>query len=168
MSDDRDKLITDNIGRAHFIAKKYGCANGIPTGLNISDLVGVGTIGLISAVDKYDPESEVPFGTYANKIIRWHIMNFCAYHYRHNGGSKISDTDVYEYSISDYRLGENDVCEYDYMDTLNCLSERSRQIMKMRFIYGMTGEKIAQEFNITRQRVFQIIESSLETLRAKL
>ncbi len=69
----RDKLITENATLVKIIAHQL--AIHLPPHIEINDLVSSGTIGLIEAVDKFDPSRGVKFKTYATIRIRGAIMD---------------------------------------------------------------------------------------------
>jgi RNA polymerase sigma factor for flagellar operon FliA len=70
---DRDRMITANIGLVHHIARKVG--SGGSAALDRGDLVSGGMIGLIQAVDSYDPGANVTFSTYAAPRIRGAMLD---------------------------------------------------------------------------------------------
>ena len=72
----RDKLINENINLVHFIAKKF--AN---RGESLEDLVSVGTIGLLNAIDRFDPSRGIRFATFATPTIMGEIKR----HFRDKG-----------------------------------------------------------------------------------
>ena len=72
----RSKLIDANINLVHFIAKKF--AN---RGESVDDLVSVGTIGLLNAIDRFDPSRGIRFATFATPTIMGEIKR----HFRDKG-----------------------------------------------------------------------------------
>lgn len=67
----RDKLVQDNMKLVYSIAKRYlGC------GCEMEDLVQIGSIGLIKAIDKFDTSFNVMFSTYAVPVIAGEIKRF--------------------------------------------------------------------------------------------
>ena len=68
----RDKMIYNNIGLVHFIYNKYfrrSCEPKI-----MEDLIQVGYLGLITAVDKFDDSLNVKFSTFAANVIKQHMI----------------------------------------------------------------------------------------------
>ena len=67
----RKKLIEHNLRLVVYIAKKFES-----TGIGIEDLVSIGTIGLIKAVNTFNPEKNIKFATYASRCIENEILMF--------------------------------------------------------------------------------------------
>lgn len=60
----KQELITHNLRLVVYIAKKFES-----TGINIEDLISIGTIGLIKAVNTFSPEKKIKLATYASRCI---------------------------------------------------------------------------------------------------
>ena len=65
----REKLITHNLRLVVYIAKKFE-----NSGVNIEDLISIGTIGLIKAVNTFSPEKNIKLATYASRCIENEIL----------------------------------------------------------------------------------------------
>ncbi|AMA72581.1 MULTISPECIES: RNA polymerase sporulation sigma factor SigE [Aneurinibacillus] len=144
----RSILIERNLRLVVYIARKFE-----NTGINIEDLVSIGTIGLIKAVNTFDPEKKIKLATYASRCIENEILMFL----RRNSKvkSEVSfdeplniDWDGNELLLSDVLGTENDIIYRDLEEqvdknllykALDKLSERERIIMEMRF--GLNGEE---------------------------
>ncbi len=70
---DRDKLVEENVNLVKIIANQI--AMHLPPHIDVEDLIGAGIIGLIEAVDNFDPQRGVKFSTYATIRIRGAIMD---------------------------------------------------------------------------------------------
>lgn len=146
-------LIERNLRLVVYIARKFE-----NTGVNIEDLVSIGTIGLIKAVNTFDPSKKIKLATYASRCIENEILMFL----RRNNKlrSEVSfdeplnvDWDGNELLLSDvlgteadtiYRNLEEEVDRALLYDALDKLSERERKIMELRF--GLrTGEEMTQK-----------------------
>ncbi len=144
----RDKLVEHNLRLVVYIAKKFE-----NSGVNIEDLISIGTIGLIKAVNTFKPDKNIKLATYASRCIENEILM----HLRKVNQQRLDisldeplnvDWDGNELLLSDV-LGSdgleiNDNIEQeDERKVLNyCmqgLSGRERLIMNMRF--GMDGKK---------------------------
>lgn len=144
----RDKLVEHNLRLVVYIAKKFE-----NSGVNIEDLISIGTIGLIKAVNTFRPDKNIKLATYASRCIENEILM----HLRKVNQQRLDisldeplnvDWDGNELLLSDV-LGSdgleiNDNIEQeDERRLLNyCmkgLSGRERLIMNMRF--GMDGKK---------------------------
>lgn len=178
----RQKLILHNLRLVSHIVRKYYSASP-----DSDDLVSIGVIGLVKAVDTFKIESGTKFATYAARCIQNEIlMNFRAQKKR-NGEISINETiDVdrdgnpltYMDIISTSEdLGE----ELDRKTQIeralklikNTLDERERQIIVMRYgLFGLkrsyTQKDIADRLNISRSYVSRIEKSALDKLRSAL
>src|SRR5690625_2494841 len=67
----RSKLIEHNLRLVVYIARKFE-----NTGINIEDLISIGTIGLIKAVNTFDPEKKIKLATYASRCIENEILMY--------------------------------------------------------------------------------------------
>ncbi len=144
----RDKLIEHNLRLVVYIAKKFESS-----GVNIEDLVSIGTIGLIKAVNTFNPEKNIKLATYASRCIENEILM----HLRKVNQQRMDisldeplnvDWDGNELLLSDVMgsdgLEINDNLENEDEKRLlySCmqdLSKREQLIMNMRF--GMDGKK---------------------------
>lgn len=69
----RDKLLEENLYLVKIIA--YQVAVNLPPHIDVNDLIGAGTIGLIESIDRFDPGKGVQFNTYASIRVRGAIMD---------------------------------------------------------------------------------------------
>ena len=74
--DERERLILEQIPQVHFIAARMH--ERLPKHVAIDDLISAGMLGLIAAVDNYDPARNVKLCTYAEHKIRGYILNSMA------------------------------------------------------------------------------------------
>jgi RNA polymerase sporulation-specific sigma factor len=144
----RSVLIERNLRLVVYIARKFE-----NTGINIEDLISIGTIGLIKAVNTFNPEKKIKLATYASRCIENEILMYL----RRNNKlkSEISfdeplniDWDGNELLLSDV-LGTDDdiitknletkVDKHLLQDALSQLNAREKQIMELRF--GLIGEE---------------------------
>ena len=142
----KDKLIIHNLRLVVYIARKFDTA---PTG--IEDLISIGTIGLIKAVNTFCPERNIKLATYASRCIENEIlMHLRKIASRRNEISidepLNTDWDGNELLLSDVLGSEPDEVgkeiemedERHQLNGFVCsLPPRERQIMEMRF--GMNG-----------------------------
>lgn len=144
----RDKLVEHNLRLVVYISKKFE-----NSGVNIEDLISIGTIGLIKAVNTFRPDKNIKLATYASRCIENEILM----HLRKVNQQRLDisldeplnvDWDGNELLLSDVLgtdgLEINDNIEQeDERKVLNfcmqSLSGRERLIMNMRF--GMDGKK---------------------------
>ena len=79
--DARDKLVTDNMGLVVSVARRY-----VGRGQELEDLIQIGLIGLVKAIDRFDMDYEVKLSTYAVPLIQGEIRRFL----RDDGMIKVS------------------------------------------------------------------------------
>ena len=175
--DRNDKLIVHNLRLVVYIAKKFD------TGSNIEDLISIGTIGLIKAVNTFCPDRNIKLATYASRCIENEILMFFRNQKKTAQDVFISDPidtdkDGNTLTLIDVIADKSDIA--DEIDTKIkveklrvilpvCLTERERLIIEMR--YGLCGREeltqreIAKKLNISRSYVSRIEKSALEKLR---
>lgn len=144
----RSVLIERNLRLVVYIARKFE-----NTGINIEDLISIGTIGLIKAVNTFNPEKKIKLATYASRCIENEILMYLR---RNNKTrSEVSfdeplniDWDGNELLLSDVLGTEEDIITRGIEErvdrrllvkALHTLSEREKQIMELRF--GLAGEE---------------------------
>lgn len=144
----RAVLIERNLRLVVYIARKFE-----NTGINIEDLISIGTIGLIKAVNTFNPEKQIKLATYASRCIENEILMYL----RRNNKlkSEISfdeplniDWDGNELLLSDVLGTDEDIITKDLeisvdksllKDALSQLNDREKQIMELRF--GLIGKE---------------------------
>ena len=176
--DARQKLILHNLRLVSHIVRKY-----YATARNQEDLVSIGTLGLVKAVDTFKIDNGARFATYAAKCIQNEILM----HFRSQkklsaeismnetidvdrDGNPLTYTDVIS---SDENLAEEVMrkVEADRAMTLvrTCLDERERQVVTLRFgLFGaptLTQREIASRLGISRSYVSRIEKGALDKLR---
>lgn len=150
----RTILIERNLRLVVYIARKFE-----NTGIGVEDLISIGTIGLIKAVNTFDPSKKIKLATYASRCIENEILMYLR---RNNKAkSEISfdeplniDWDGNELLLSDilgtdndiiYKLLEEEV-DRELLDiVLKKLSNREKKIMELRFGLKNGEEKTQKE-----------------------
>lgn len=143
----REELIVHNLRLVVYIAKKFETS-----GVFVEDLISIGTIGLIKAVNTFRPEKNIKLATYASRCIENEILMFLRKTSTHKADVSIDeplnvDWDGNELLLSDILGSEPDSIhenlEYDdeknlLLKCVRTLPARERMIMNMRF--GLDGE----------------------------
>lgn len=141
-------LIERNLRLVVYIARKFE-----NTGINIEDLISIGTIGLIKAVNTFNPEKKIKLATYASRCIENEILMYLR---RNNKTrSEVSfdeplniDWDGNELLLSDVLGTEEDIITRGIEEkvdrrllvkALHTLNDREKQIMELRF--GLAGDE---------------------------
>ena len=150
----RDILIERNLRLVVYIARKFE-----NTGINIEDLISIGTIGLIKAINTFDPEKNIKLATYASRCIENEILMFL----RRNNKTKAEvsideplnvDWEGNELLLSDilgtepdiiYKNIEDDV-DRNLLDlAMEKLTKREQKIVHLRFGINGNGEEKTQK-----------------------
>ncbi|MCL1820376.1 MAG: RNA polymerase sporulation sigma factor SigE [Oscillospiraceae bacterium] len=147
-------LIERNLRLVVYIARRFE-----NTGIYIEDLISIGTIGLIKAINTYDPCKNIKLATYASRCIENEILMYL----RKNSGQRIeisideplnTDYDGNELLLSDIlgtdpdsvmRPIEEDVEKQLLTAAIGRLSSREQDIIKLRFGIGGSDEKTQKE-----------------------
>ena len=176
--DSRQKLILHNLRLVAHIVKKYYSSS-----KNQEDLVSIGTVGLIKAVDSFDHQNGAKFATYAGKCIQNEIlMNFRS---EKKNSNQVSINETIDIDRDGNPLTYIDVicCDEDMTEIVDRkimseralyhikhnLTERERQIILLRF--GLCGEEeltqreISEKLHISRSYVSRIEKSAIQKLR---
>lgn len=150
----RASLIEHNLRLVVYIARRFE-----NTGVYIEDLVSIGTIGLIKAVNTFDVTKKIKLATYASRCIENEILMFL----RRNGKTKgeVSfdeplnvDWDGNELLLSDIMGTEPDLCSREIEDevdrsllrmALKRLPERDRMIIELRYGLRNDGDEMTQK-----------------------
>lgn len=176
----RSKLIEHNLRLVAHIAKKYGSS-----GYEQDDLISVGSIGLIKAIDSYNPESGTVFATYAGKCLQNEILMYF----------RAQKKTANETLLSDAVDTDKDGNPLTYMDIISCednildqielkinskkvikavnelLDDREREIIILRYGLGgtkpITQREIANKLHISRSYVSRLEKSAIEKLRTR-
>jgi RNA polymerase sporulation-specific sigma factor len=171
-------LIERNLRLVVYIARKFE-----NTGINIEDLISIGTIGLIKAVNTFNPEKKIKLATYASRCIENEILMYLR---RNNKTrSEVSfdeplniDWDGNELLLSDVLGTENDIITRDLeanvdkkllLSALQKLSQREKQIMELRF--GLAGgeektqKDVAEILGISQSYISRLEKRIIKRLR---
>ncbi len=177
----KGKLVEHNLRLVVYIAKRFES-----TGINMEDLISIGTIGLIKGVNTFRKSKSIKLATYASRCIENEILMFL----RKNSNSKNElsieeplnvDWDGNELLLSDI-LGteadvvnkniENEVEKSLLFEAMSKLNEREQKIIKMRFglINGKekTQKEVADELNISQSYISRLEKKILERLKYEI
>ena len=177
----RDDLITHNLRLVVYLAKKYE-SSGVPA----EDMISIGTIGLIKAVNTFTPERSIKLATYASRCIENEILMYL----RKIGSQRTevsfdeplnTDWDGNELLLSDI-LGtdEDEVCrplEDDaertmLLHAIETLCERDRRIILLRFGIGgareATQKEVADLLGISQSYISRLEKRIIRRLRREL
>jgi len=177
--DARNILIERNMRLVAHVAKKYA-----GEGREMDDLISIGTIGLIKAVNTFDPEKNSKLATYAAKCIDNEILMSIRLEKKYSKdvslydpigtdkeGNSINLVDVVEAEEEDVveRLQTLRDIQRMYEVYESCLSEKEKLVVRLR--YGMFGcqectqKEIAKRLGISRSYVSRIEKAALLRMR---
>ena len=171
-------LIEHNLRLVVYLAKKFES-----TGINVEDLISIGTIGLIKAVNTFKAEKNIKLATYASKCIENEILM----HLRRVGKTKTEisldeplniDWDGNELLLSDilgteedivFRDMENEVDLCLLNDSIQKLNKREYMIMKLRFglnnTKSYTQKEVADMLGISQSYISRLEKKILNRLK---
>ncbi|MGI6584624.1 MAG: RNA polymerase sporulation sigma factor SigE [Lutisporaceae bacterium] len=174
-------LIERNLRLVVYIARKFE-----NTGVGVEDLVSIGTIGLIKAVNTFDPDKRIKLATYASRCIENEILMYL----RRNNRTKTEisfdeplniDWDGNELLLSDILGTDNDII-YRYLEdeidkqlleiALRKLSEREKRIMELRFGLNdgveKTQKEVADMLGISQSYISRLEKRIIKRLKKEI
>ncbi len=177
----REELITHNLRLVVYIARKFDVA-----GAGIEDLISIGTIGLIKAVNTYSPEKNIKLATYASRCIENEILMFIRKNSQLKGELSLdeplnTDWDGNELLLSDVLGSDPDMVGMNVERDDECrmlrivldkLPKRDREIMYMRF--GLDGQRehtqkqVADSMNISQSYISRLEKKIISMLKKEL
>ena len=179
----KSMLIEHNLRLVVYIAKKFD-----NTGVGVEDLISIGTIGLIKAINTFNPTKKIKLATYASRCIENEILMYL----RRNSKTKLEvsideplnvDWDGNELLLSDilgtdedtiYKDLENEAERKILFRALNKLSGREKMIVRMRFGLDhpegkeMTQKEVADLLGISQSYISRLEKKIMTRLRREM
>ena len=177
----KSQLIERNLRLVVYIARRFE-----NTGVGIEDLISIGTIGLIKAINTYQPAKNIKLATYASRCIENEILMFL----RKNAGRRVevsfdeplnTDYDGNELLLSDVLGTEADVVMRPLEDdvdlcllasALDTLSPREREIITLRFGLGggkeQTQKEVADRLGISQSYISRLEKRIIQRLKKEI
>ena len=174
----RDRLVEHNLRLVVYIAKRFE-----NTGIGIEDLVSIGTIGLIKAINTFCPDKNIKLATYASRCIENEILMYIRKF--SNTRTEISideplnvDWDGNELLLSDVLGSDEDSVSYELEQyeermvirrAVAALDPREREIVEMR--YGLDGrdeltqKEVAEKLGISQSYISRLEKKIIAKLR---
>ena len=176
-------LVEHNLRLVVYIAKKFD-----NTGIGVEDLISIGTIGLIKAINTFNPEKNIKLATYASRCIENEILMYL----RRNNKTKMEvsideplnvDWDGNELLLSDilgtdediiYKNIEDEVDRKLLNNALSKLSERERIIVQLRFGLNTedgnerTQKEVADLLGISQSYISRLEKKIINRLRKEM
>lgn len=174
----RDRLIEHNLRLVVFLAKKYE-----NTGIDLEDLVSIGTIGLIKGIKTYKLDKNIKLATYASRCIDNEILMYLRKNKRIKAEVSIDESLSYDADGNELKLEdvlgtdpdlitkelENKTNKKIMLESINSLPERDKLIMTLR--YGLMGEKeltqkdVAIKLGISQSYISRIEKKVIRKLK---
>lgn len=173
----RSKLIEHNLRLVLYIAKKFESPKA-----ELEDLVSVGAIGLVKAVDSFKTDKNIKLATYASRCIENEILMYLRKVNKtlneisldeplsvDDEGGELVISDILPANENCYQEVENDDQKKFLLNTLSQLSSRERDIMIMR--YGLNGQdeltqkEVADLLNISQSYISRLEKKILKKLK---
>ena len=179
----KKRLIEHNLRLVVYIAKKFD-----NTGVGVEDLISIGTIGLIKAINTFNPTKKIKLATYASRCIENEILMYL----RRNNKTKLEvsideplnvDWDGNELLLSDilgteedtiYKDLENEAERKLLIHAISKLSNRERMIIRMR--YGLdnpsgeekTQKEVADMLGISQSYISRLEKKIIKRLKREI
>lgn len=177
----REPLITHNLRLVVYIAKKFESPS-----VNVEDLISIGTIGLIKAVNTFCPSRNIKLATYASRCIENEILMYLRKNAQQKNEISIDeplnvDWDGNELLISDILGSDSDVVnikieqeseQNQLMKAVMKLNKRELRIMELRF--GLNGQKehtqkeVADKLGISQSYISRLEKKIISRLKRDL
>lgn len=174
----RSVLVEHNLRLVVYIAKKFE-----NTGVGIEDLISIGTIGLIKAINTFKSDKNIKLATYASRCIENEILM----HIRKTGNQRCelsideplnTDWDGNELLLSDILGGDEDSVYRNLesaedretvLSAVALLSERDREIISMRFALDggdeLTQKEVADKLGISQSYISRLEKKIISKLK---
>ena len=150
----KNKLVEHNLRLVVYIAKKFD-----NTGVGVEDLISIGTIGLIKAINTFNPQKNIKLATYASRCIENEILMYLRKNSSNRANISIDeplnvDWDGNELLLSDILGTDPDITQREIEDevdrqllhiAMDRLSGREKNIMELRFGINSGGEEKTQK-----------------------
>ena len=183
ISEARSLLVEHNLRLVVYIAKKFD-----NTGVGVEDLISIGTIGLIKAINTFNPDKNIKLATYASRCIENEILMYL----RRNNKTRLEvsideplnvDWDGNELLLSDILGTEEDVISKGLEEevdrkllnrALEKLTEREQMIIKLRFGINTkdgaerTQKEVADYLGISQSYISRLEKKIIKRLKKEM
>ena len=177
-SEAKNKLIEHNLRLVVFLSKKYES-----TGIDLEDLVSIGTIGLIKGVNTYKLDKNIKLATYASRCIDNEILMFLRKNKRRKGEVSFEDSLSFdaegnELHLEDILGTDDDIVTKDLVhevekkllyEEISKLNKRDKEIMVLRYgLYDneeLTQKDVASLLGISQSYISRIEKKVIKRLK---
>lgn len=178
----KDKLIEHNLRLVVYVAKRYDNT----TNSNLEDLISIGTIGLVKAINTFKADKNIKLATYASRCIENEILMFLRKNNKIRYEISLDEPLNIDYDGNELLLGDivgtdDDLIEQEIMHSdqkksfyqaLQSLNEREKEILILR--YGLqnndelTQKDVAKLLGISQSYISRLEKKIIKKLRAQL
>ena len=174
----KQRLVEHNLRLVVYISRRFE-----NTGINLEDLISIGTIGLIKAIGTYRLDKKIKLATYASRCIENEILMYIRKTSNQKGEISLDepinmDCDGNELLLSDilgtdedmvFRPLENDVDICVLRQVLEELPDREKELIQMRFGLGgrkeLTQKEVAQKMGISQSYISRLEKRIMQRLK---
>ena len=175
----RAKLIEHNLRLVVFLAKKYE-----NTGVDLEDLVSIGSVGLIKGINTYRLDKNIKLATYASRCIDNEILMFLRKNKKRRGEVSFEDSLSYDAEGNELHLEdilgtdsdivtkgiEEETDKKELYREIAKLNERDKEIIVLRYgLFGtneMTQKEVANKLGISQSYISRIEKKVIKRLKA--
>lgn len=184
----RNRIIVSNLPLVKYVVSKIAKELNV-SGLEVGDLVGYGVLGLIDAVEKFDPGRNIKFSTYAVLRIKGEIIDALrsfGWMPRKSKDGRIDEEvedsmeelkELIFVSVDEGRLADKEMNPWNeeenemkrkLVEIINGFPEKERIALALYYYEGLTLKEIGAVLGISESRVSQIITSAISKIKTKL
>lgn len=174
----KNELIEKNLRLVVYISKKFESS-----GVNIEDLISIGTIGLMKAVNSYDLEKNIKLATYASRCIENEILMFLRKNNKIRAEVSIdepinTDSEGNDLSLADilgtdndsmFKMIEDNDNKKILIGAIQKLNDREKMIMQMRYGFNgvdeLTQKEVADKLGISQSYISRIEKKVINGLK---
>ena len=171
-------LIEKNLRLVVYISKKFE-----NSGVNIEDLISIGTIGLIKGINSYNSEKNIKLATYASRCIENEILMYLRKYNKLKSEISIdepinTDSEGNDLSLADiigtdndaiFKFVEDEENKKILVKSIDKLDEREKIIMKLRYGFDgrdeLTQKEVADKLGISQSYISRLEKRVIEDLK---
>ena len=167
----RNTLVEHNLRLVVYIAKKFD-----NTGVGVEDLISIGTIGLMKAINTFNPDKNIKLATYASRCIENEILMYLRRNNKTRMEVSIDEPLNVDWDGEDiiYKDLEREVNRGLLIKALETLSKREQTIIRLRFGIGTAGDKeltqkeVADQLGISQSYISRLEKKIMKRLKKEI
>jgi RNA polymerase sigma factor for flagellar operon FliA len=179
----REAIIVQHLTHVHALAKRL--RSHVPPCVTLDDLIGAGTIGLIQAVDRFQPSRGLQFATYAKHRIRGAMLDFLREEdplsrtERRRARESAAGLSATGYGIQPVTVSLDQISlrrlaapaqdgftiRSEVREARRSLSQRENRVIALLYDFGWKSREVAADLHVNESRVSQIKQRAISKLR---